>query len=126
MSSKSRARRSPTEQQLLVLLHAYPHLLGIVARAEYRSAYIHVHLRSLKSDPTCKPGALDVRGRPGSGTNAAGRTHVHIQGCKRNWSRAPALHFGSDFSERNCTCTGTSVNSSDAADIPMQVNASRV
>ena len=41
--------------------------------------------------------------RPGSGTNAAGRTHVHIQWCNRNWSRAPALHFGSEFSERNCS-----------------------
>eukprot|EP00117_Sycon_ciliatum_P001994 scpid107223/ scgid7416/ len=27
--------------------------------------------------------------------------HAQMQCCNRNWSRAPVLHFGSDFSERN-------------------------
>ena len=64
-----------------------------------------LQLRSVKSDPTCKPGTFSFHGpwRPGSWTNAAGPTHIHIQWCNRNWCRAPALHFGSDFSERNCT-----------------------
>ena len=63
----------------------------------------HIQLRSLNSDPKCWRPQLARPWRPGSGTNAAGRTHVHIQWCNGNWSRAPALHFGSEFSERNCS-----------------------
>ena len=67
----------------------------------------YIYYSCARQNPTQSAhfGALDLHGpwRPGRGKNAAGRTHVQIQWCNRDVSRAPALHYGSDFSERNCS-----------------------